>query len=416
MTQSPTLPENQFPRLIADLKTRIARLEVALSDKLGSLAAASFVRTSDYACSGVVVAPGYEVAVDGTSITVDDYGIFALQSSTEGLYFPVAYTSVFGGTFRLTDNTTYAIVVNYNDGYPVLEARTDTSGVDYLTVVPVFTVTRNGTDVHVLDWDTQANTLPSKLLHRVVSTQRFQVESGLLLGESATRYVTCTSGVVWHGTRRVTRVEQNSSTTPTEFWYHSGGAWAVSDVTQYNNTQYDNGTDLATLTSNRYTVVWVYRCIAQDHLFFVLGSGDYTLANAQASTAPQSLPPVVSANGLLIGRLIVQKSASAATQIDQVSFTGAPLVGTSAPVIVGKVTTALDFGSIAAGSTAGLTITVPGATVGQAVALGLPAAPPNGIVYCGYVSTTNTVTVRAANVTSAAIDPASASFTAVVFT
>lgn len=79
-----------------------------------------------------------------------------------------------------------------------------------------------------------------------------------------------------------------------------------------------------------------------------------------------------------------------------------------------SATAALDFGSIAAGASADLTITVTGAAVGDAVAIGLPAAPAAGIVFFGFVSATNTVTVRAMNITGSNVDPASATYRATV--
>lgn len=78
-------------------------------------------------------------------------------------------------------------------------------------------------------------------------------------------------------------------------------------------------------------------------------------------------------------------------------------------------TSNLNFASIAAAGTASLTITVTGAAVGDSVALGLPAAPDAGIVFNAYVSATDTVTVRASNLTAGAIDPASATYRVTVF-
>lgn len=78
-------------------------------------------------------------------------------------------------------------------------------------------------------------------------------------------------------------------------------------------------------------------------------------------------------------------------------------------------TAALDFGSIAAGATAELTISVTGATTGAAVALGPPAALEAGLVATGYVSAAGTVTVRLHNTTGGAIDPAAATWRATVF-
>lgn len=79
-----------------------------------------------------------------------------------------------------------------------------------------------------------------------------------------------------------------------------------------------------------------------------------------------------------------------------------------------SATAALDFASIAAAASADLTISVAGAAVGDAVSLGLPAAPAAGLVFNGFVSAADVVTVRATNITAAAVDAASATYRATV--
>jgi len=72
--------------------------------------------------------------------------------------------------------------------------------------------------------------------------------------------------------------------------------------------------------------------------------------------------------------------------------------------------TSLNFGSIAAAASEDLTITVAGASVNDTVILGLPAAPTAGIVYQGFVSAANTVTIRATNITGSPVNPAAQDF------
>lgn len=77
--------------------------------------------------------------------------------------------------------------------------------------------------------------------------------------------------------------------------------------------------------------------------------------------------------------------------------------------------TALNFGSVSAQSYSDLTIAVNGAATGDSVSLGVPTtAVTAGIVYSAWVSATNTVTVRAHNYTSGALDPASGTFKATI--
>lgn len=81
-------------------------------------------------------------------------------------------------------------------------------------------------------------------------------------------------------------------------------------------------------------------------------------------------------------------------------------------VLKGSAT--LNFASTAAQSASDLTITVTGATTNDKVVLGLPLSPSNGC-YTAWVSSANTVKVRFNNYTSAAVDPASATFEVIVF-
>ncbi len=68
----------------------------------------------------------------------------------------------------------------------------------------------------------------------------------------------------------------------------------------------------------------------------------------------------------------------------------------------------LDFGSIAPGTQADLTLTVTGAQTGDSVVLGLPPAPTGGIVWNAFVSATDTVTLRASNISASPVDPIAA--------
>lgn len=83
-----------------------------------------------------------------------------------------------------------------------------------------------------------------------------------------------------------------------------------------------------------------------------------------------------------------------------------------AAVAFGSAT--LDFPSIAAGATSELTITVTGAATGEAVSIGPPSTLNAGLQVTGYVSAANTVTVRVYNSTGSAVDPASATWKAIV--
>jgi len=83
--------------------------------------------------------------------------------------------------------------------------------------------------------------------------------------------------------------------------------------------------------------------------------------------------------------------------------------------LVGSTT--VDVASIAAGAIATFTITVKGAKADEehAVALAPPSAIEAGLVWSGFVSADDTVTVRLHNTTGGAVNPASATWGARVF-
>lgn|SRR2546425_3890253 len=78
-------------------------------------------------------------------------------------------------------------------------------------------------------------------------------------------------------------------------------------------------------------------------------------------------------------------------------------------------TATLDFGSIAANTSADLTIAVATASTGDVVMVGVPVASVvTGSSYSAFVSSAGVVTVRCVNATVAAIDPASGVFRVLV--
>ena len=231
----------------------------------------------------------------------------------------IAVCSLSALTVTLTDAMQNFIVADYNGGTPILRNTTTRSDINWFSVVPVYTIYRNGTSLRYISWDAAGTELSEKLLNRTVNNRRFEYDAsvgGLTLSEAATQYVVISAGAVWNGVHLQTLSSFNSSANTLEFYYHSGGVWTSSTITQYPNTQYDNGTALQTLTNNRYAVIWVFRGVeTTSRAYCVLGTGDYSLASAQASSMP-SVPSIISSQAILVGRIIIKKSDTTAYQID----------------------------------------------------------------------------------------------------
>ena len=270
--------------------------------------------------AGVITLPTYTDLGTG-SVIIGNGGRYSLCSTATAEGVPHAY-GVNGNTFALTDKTTNYIVVNYNSGTPQMQCITDVNEITEIQVIPVFTLYRHGTEIHYLDWDKLGNALSNKLHQSIVKTSRFRRQSGLALSEVATRDVVVGDGILWAGANKITLGAYTSTTDDLRLYVHVASVWTESTITAYDNTQYDDGTGLQTLSNNKYAVNFVYRCVdpSRKFVFITLGKGDYNLTEAQASQ-PQAPPAEIAATSILVGRIIVKKGDSTATQIDSAFVT-----------------------------------------------------------------------------------------------
>jgi len=254
----------------------------------------------------------------GVTVTDNEDGSITLGNASVVLYpgsdnagKPTIY-NVIGTSFTLTNNTTNYIVVNYNSGTPIFQNITNVDLITESNIVPVRTIYRNETDLYGIGWSSLADGLPNKLHMRIVKTDRFGWESGVTLSESAGRIVNTTSGRIWYGAVRTSILSHTSATDEWSFWYHLAGVWTENKTTTtYNNTQYDNGTNLIVAQNNKYLVNWIYRCSCNPARgSYVLGNQQYdTIADAKSSQPPE-LPSVLNSVHFLVGRIIVLRGAT----------------------------------------------------------------------------------------------------------
>lgn len=278
---------------------------------------------AEYLSAGPLVVPTY-VDNGGGSFTANALDVALYDNATfQGV--PKKY-SLAPITETLTDQAMNYVVADYNGGSPILRVTTDVNEITESSIVPVLSVFRDGSyPLEVQNWDRLGRGLANKLHQSIVKTQRYRRQSGLTLAEynngGTYRYVTCGSGIIWVGAVRydLLATDSRTDTSPDGIIYfaRTGGSWVQSTVRQYNNTQYSDGTNTQTLNNNEYGVCWLYRGVEDPkHLYMVLGNGSYTLQQAIASQQPASLPAKITSHGLLVGRVIVQKNANTATQVD----------------------------------------------------------------------------------------------------
>ena len=223
---------------------------------------------------------------------------------------------IIAADFTLTDLVTNYIVVDFNGGDPIYDVVLDVSLITESSIVPVYTIFRFGTELRILGWDGLGSGLPNKLHAWVVKTNRFTLQTGLDLTEKGTREIAISAATVFAGVNLVELDDVDSLTDNVGLAYHVAGAWAFSPITEYNNTQYDDGTELQLLSNNRYAVNWVYREVATGARAAVfLGSGNYKYSEALEASPPQELPFGLETQAIFVGKIIVKKGDSSATII-----------------------------------------------------------------------------------------------------
>jgi hypothetical protein len=257
---------------------------------------------------------------DGTIAVAAGIGTLrATDSSLDTLFFVDWETDT---SISLTDESINWLYIAYNSGEPIALIST-TQPTDYNTNIILAKIYRTGTELHINE--TLRHTIgdhASLMMRSMMETMPFAWVSGAMISEVGTRQFMITAGIWWNGLTRFGTDEFDGATDTFNMYYRDGsGGWTeVTGETAINNTQYDDGDGtLATLTANRYGVHWIY--IATDNdVHSVLGQGDYTLAQAQAASAPENIPPELEVDSRLAAKIIIQKSASAFTSLE--SFIG----------------------------------------------------------------------------------------------
>jgi len=287
-------------------------------DIIGRMIASKYISPSDSSLmlySGIVVEPTWQYNNGGT-ITIGE-GTYRFYHTTD-FSGVISEHVIPETTITITDDTTSYIIAQYNNGSPRLVAITDITSVNDSLNAIVYTVYRYGDSPSVILWDDPALGLANKLHRRLIETRRFERVSGLDLGETGTRNITVLAGKVWEGSYGNYLLVTNSATDEAYLRINNGdGTWTRDAITQYPNTQWDNASGtLQTLTDGNYAVIWVYRSMSTSKkIHFVLGNGDYDFNQANTSQPP-SIPNSLVTNAMLVGRIIVLKGASTATQID----------------------------------------------------------------------------------------------------
>jgi len=248
---------------------------------------------------------------DGT-INISACNVYLLDNP-DGRGFVTNY-SFSPATLTIPDNVESYICAKYNSGSPEIYVETNKANINESNIVCLYICWRIGNIIHSIGRDSKGLNLSNKIAHSILNTKPYSksVDGGLSLSESS-RNILVTSAVVFSGIVQQNVASFNSSTDKLTLAYHSSGVWNYSSsASVYNNTQYDDGTNLQTIPNNKFSNRYLYRSIGDiREVFYTLGTTYYNNIESAKLEMPRSdLPIVVKNHGYLVGRIIIQENAS----------------------------------------------------------------------------------------------------------
>ncbi len=215
-------------------------------------------------------------------------------------------------------NDTIYIGIQYNAGPPAFAEIVirDTDVWNLHTDFPLGSVVNEDDVLHITNRPHfVANGLGHTLdrFHETAPIARDESGGGLILGESGDGNfnVTVTQGGLWD---RLSRFPISTFNTATgdDFDSYVNGVFEETRNT-WDNLQYDNGGTIDTLMNNRWGVQWFYLELDGALVMQYGTSNAVTQSLAEAESTPSTVSPRITDHGILIGRIVFQKSAASAT-------------------------------------------------------------------------------------------------------
>lgn len=268
-------------------------------------------------------------------------GNFTIAACNVNLYSTTNYVgtvdtyAVASASFALAGGTEQYLCIKYNAGTPVYYLESSAANITGSDVIAVYvmwlaTTGTGGTlEIHSVSLDSRGIGLINKTADMMTRTQPYTItyNQHLTLNETNApvfRTVLISSAVVYAGVDPINVLALDSSISGHRLTRvnHVSGVWTYTNTTQYDNQNYDDGTNLVSMGANRYGVRWYYRSIGDDIQCFYTCSGNYSNQTAaEADPVPTGLPPILQDHCVLIGRMIIQKDLNTAVSIENVATT-----------------------------------------------------------------------------------------------
>lgn len=269
---------------------------------------------------------GMALSDSGSSTLLVSSGRGMIKSSTD-FNSTLMFFDYSGGSIALTDNALNYIYMDYNGGSPVAGATTDRTTINDYDQFTLGRCYREGSDLgDITASGTNIYNAYRRIHNRLVKKYGFDWAQGSSVSEFGTRSLSVTAGTWYIGNTEIdTAPHTTGSSYSYEIYYVTSGSWTKSSGSQLGNSQYnDITTGLVSLLPNKFANYWVYLCPAGD-IYVLYGQSAYnSLAEAQATQSPSSVPNYISANTRLIARISFKSGDTNFSAISDAHLTNLP--------------------------------------------------------------------------------------------
>jgi hypothetical protein len=251
---------------------------------------------------------------------LDDNGAYIVPTCLAYLWSQAGMTGYFG-EYTIPESQAFIpssginyIGITFNAGVPMYQIYTSWASFDFSSIIPVAKVLVFGGAIYNIPWGQSGDGLPEKLLKILDRRKPYEILDPYTLSQ-LNLYVSLGAINVQHGDSEIACLVMDTSLTGNDMYLYyldSSLVWQYSKVSTLNNTQYVSPlTGIQTLAGGKYVINYLYRVVGSKLLMFTVLSDTFdTLADALAAGEPDSLPAVISASAVCVGRVVLLKSAT----------------------------------------------------------------------------------------------------------
>lgn len=236
----------------------------------------------------------------------------------------------------LTNNQSNYIYIDYNTGNPEIFSTTVSEDIvnNENNKFELWEIFREGTDLHITDHKQRIKNIASLTQQYIYELYTIRYGNGLKIANVGTRNISMDAGDVWVKFNKTLINSLNTSIADTfTAYYNVAGSYTkVIGLTQWDNLNYDNGTDLVLMGVGKYSYKDFY--IETDgRLVMLYGENQYNSAIDATNANERAVKPsVLTDHSLYIGRIIFEQNNS--TPVDVIDKTEVATTGGGSSISV----------------------------------------------------------------------------------